>query len=153
VLQCVAVCCSVLQCISVCCSVCGVNLEDKMCCSVLQYVLQCVAVSTVRCRLREHMKMILRDEDDFAGTHCGYCNTLMLQHAATSLWILQHTATHHCGYCNTLQHITVDTATHCNTCVAVSTVRCRFVQWYYGVAMIRRIDKITGLFCSISSLS
>ena len=105
--QCIAVCCSVLQCIAGCCSVlqcvrigrkneASVSQCVAACCSVLQHVAACCsALQSVGIwgRMKPYPTYLFL-------TPSAY-------NAASSIRVLQHTATHG----NTLQH----TATHGNT--------------------------------------
>ena len=122
-LQCVAVCCSVLQCVAVCCSVLQCV---AVCCSVLQCVavscsvLQCVAV---RCSVRACTCVCESRTSEFY--ECVRVKRIFLffsqKHTDVCLCLLR--------------------------CLRVSHAHTVSVVVWYGVAMVSRIDKITGFFC------
>ena len=171
--QCVAVGCSVLQCVAVCCTAlphsceCGSCRPVAVCCSVLHCVaqrchthvsvahaalLQCVALC---CTALPH------------SCECGSCRPVavcctVLQCVAVCCTALPHSCA--CGSCRA----TLMSCGSCRTWQVLlwlpmnSSCAVKYGsqkrnesndknEWY-GVATVSRINKITGLFCRISSL-
>ena len=127
-------CCSVwrvLQCVAVCCSVLQVAAVFGNVCNILQRT--ATHCYKTHCNTLQHTFHTSRDLFTWWG---------LPQHAATRCSSLQHAARH----CNTLHY----TATCCNTLQLSAThgnILFHAGAQPYGVATIRRLFKIIGLFC------